>query len=105
MAEKSKAEKAEGLFDKFYSMSKELKDLAKRPIIKDQLKGRIKSAHLDARSKIADLEFAIAELKENVAKLDINEILKKSAELRALNTVLVDVEALHMEMFAEEISK
>ena len=104
MAEKKNVEK-EGLFDKFYSMSKELKDLAKRPIIKEQLKGRIRSAHLDARSKIADLEFAIAELKENVGKLDINELLKKNVDLRALNMVKDDVEELYLEMFAEEISE
>ena len=100
-------EKSSGktLFDKIYGMTDEAMEIAMKPIVRTQMKGKLTSANNDATGKRIKAEASLEELRRDCKNYDINTILEQKQIISECTRLQEQIATEYKELFGKNMPK
>lgn len=94
----------EGIFDKLYAAAKEVYDLAKKPLIKNQIKRKLSGAYDDASNKIIEAQLAINKARESFDQYNVNTVLQNQMTITQCKLQQTAIKVEYLELFGTEMN-
>ncbi len=99
-------EMPQGFFDTMYGAGQAVLDAAKKPLVRNSLKRKFRSAYDDARTRCIDEENKITELRSRFDSFDLsstNGILERRRTIARCKELMEEIKAEYQVMFGSEM--
>jgi len=95
--------KKETLFDQIFNSSEEKLNKIKKPVIKSQLKRKLKAFYDDSLNKKSEASLSIIDTRNNLENFDVNLILEKKLLIERLDKLSKLIQEEYFELFNEKL--
>lgn len=95
--------KGKTLFDVIYGMTDEAMEIAMKPIVRTQMKGKLTSANNDATSTRITAEAKLEELRRDCKNYDINTILEQKQIITTCKDLQKQIATEYKELFGKNM--
>lgn len=96
-------EESKTLFDKVYEGGKEAFKAMKKPLVRKNVKRKIRAGWDDAQGNIDKAELDIQNKIQNISDLDLQACLALNAKIRNLKEAQEDLENIYYTLFGEKL--